>query len=193
MHRGATFDPTGVYRYRLWREWDPALPTVAFIMLNPSTADATYDDPTIRRCIGFARSWGFGRLEVANLFAYRATRLADLRAAPDPVGPCNTEHLAAACAKAGLVIAAWGNGRLFVPADPPHLPDVPLATLGLTRLGEPRHPLYAPAVSSLVGLPPVCNAPRFKDLWHRPESIASAVPSGGHRRHHPCSPLPPAR
>ncbi|TMF61888.1 MAG: DUF1643 domain-containing protein, partial [Chloroflexi bacterium] len=69
--RGATFSADRRYRYRLWRRWDGARPVVAFVMLNPSTADARRDDPTIRRCIGFAKSWGFGGVEVVNLFAYR--------------------------------------------------------------------------------------------------------------------------
>src|SRR5689334_10316767 len=70
---GAIFDSTGMYRYSLWREWSTDSPPVTFIMLNPSTADDWKDDSTIRRCIGFARTWGFGALEVVNLFAYRAT------------------------------------------------------------------------------------------------------------------------
>ena len=73
MDSGACFDSTGAYRYRLWREWDVSKPSVTFVMLNPSTAGAKDDDPTIRRCLSFARSWGFGRLEVVNLCAYRAT------------------------------------------------------------------------------------------------------------------------
>ena len=86
---GADFDPTGVYRYSLWREWDARAPAVAFVMLNPSTADAGKDDPTIRRCASFARSWGYGSLEVVNLFAYRASEPKRLRQTPDPIGPAN--------------------------------------------------------------------------------------------------------
>ena len=71
----AIFDRTGMYRYSLWREWYADSPPVAFIMLNPSTADDRKDDPTIRRSIGFAHAWGFGALEVVNLFAYRATTI----------------------------------------------------------------------------------------------------------------------
>src|SRR5437868_14686902 len=83
----AIFDPTGMYRYSLLREWCADSPRVAFIMLNPSTADDRKDDPTIRRCIGFAHSWGFGVLEVVNLFAYRATDSSKLPGGDDPVGP----------------------------------------------------------------------------------------------------------
>src|SRR5438309_1272265 len=85
LRRAALFDPTGRYRYTLTRVWDPALEPVVFVMLNPSTADASRDDPTIRRCINLARAWGFGSMHALNLFAFRATRPADLRAAPDPV------------------------------------------------------------------------------------------------------------
>lgn len=139
MDGGACFDPTGRYRYRVWRSWEPALPTVTFIMLNPSTADASHDDPTIRRCLSFARSWGFGRLDVVNLCAYRATSPAVLLAADDPFGPENGQHLLAALTNADLVVAAWGNhGRVFTP--PPFGRAV--HHLGLTKLAQPRHPLY---------------------------------------------------
>jgi len=70
LNQGAVIDPTGDYRYSLWRVWHPKASRVAFIMLNPSQADATVDDPTIRRCIGFAQRWGYGSLEAVNLFAY---------------------------------------------------------------------------------------------------------------------------
>ncbi|MBA4180792.1 MAG: hypothetical protein C0506_09410 [Anaerolinea sp.] len=146
MTGGATFDATGAYRYRLWREWDASLPAVTFIMLNPSTADATTDDPTIRRCTGFAKRWGFGRLEVVNLFAYRADRPAALFAAADPVGRENARHLREACAASSLVVAAWGNNGAR--ATRPGL-DGELACLGLTKLGHPHHPLYVPASTTL--------------------------------------------
>jgi len=74
MKQGAALDPTGLYRYLLWREWDGNAPRVVFVMLNPSRADANTDDPRLRRCLGFARSWGCGAIEVVNLFAYRASR-----------------------------------------------------------------------------------------------------------------------
>ena len=74
LNRGATFSKCKIYRYRLWRIWDAKKPTVLFIMLNPSTAGSTMDDPTIKRCIGFAKSWGYGGLYVGNLFAYRSTQ-----------------------------------------------------------------------------------------------------------------------
>src|SRR5881396_744410 len=110
---GATFSRDRRYRYRLWRRWDRSRAVVAFVMLNPSTADAMHDDPTIRRCIGFARNWGFGGVDVVNLFALRATDPRALRRAHDPVGPANDRHIASAGSRASLVILAWGaQGRL---------------------------------------------------------------------------------
>ena len=152
MRGGATFSADRRYRYRLWREWDRSRAVVAFVMLNPSTADASRDDPTIRRCIGFARAWGFGGVEVANLFALRATDPRDLRGVPDPVGPRNARSLKAALAHASLVVVAWG-------ADPfarhVRLPRAlsshrRLRCLGRTGAGAPRHPLYLRAGARLV-------------------------------------------
>ena len=105
---GAVFDPTGAYRYTLTRSWPDGRGRVAFVLLNPSTADSERNDPTIRRCIGFARHWGFGALEVVNLFAYRTPHPAALRMAPDPVGRDNDRHLLAAFGRAELLVTAWG-------------------------------------------------------------------------------------
>jgi hypothetical protein len=145
--RGAVFDPSRRYRYRLWRRWAAGAP-VLFVMLNPSTADAERDDPTIRRCVGFARAWGFAGMTVVNLFALRATDPARLRRARDPVGRDNDCHIAAAAAGAGTVVVAWGThgelgarDRAVLALLAPHRPRC----LGLTRGGHPRHPLYLPA------------------------------------------------
>jgi len=150
---GALFDATGARRYRLWRRWAVTAPRVVFIMLNPSTADAARDDPTIRRCVGFARRWGFGSVEVVNLFAYRATRPAALRRVGDPVGRSNDTHILEAVRRARRVVAAWGDqGRLFGRDAEviDRLRDVArLWCLGTTRLGCPRHPLYLRGTTSL--------------------------------------------
>lgn len=148
----AVFDPTGRYRYRLERYWGSG-PCVAFVMLNPNTADATHDDPTIRRCVGFARRWGFGRLVVVNLFAYRARHPRALRTVRDPVGPDADRHLVAAAAEAHRVVAAWGNHGQWRGRDEAALAllGAPLC-LGLTNSGAPRHPLYLPADTSPVPL-----------------------------------------
>ncbi len=93
MTKGAAFDSTGTYRYALWREWDASAPRLGFVLLNPSTADAENDDPTLRRCMGFARAWGYGSLQIVNLFAYRATVPDALRWVADAVGPENDRHI----------------------------------------------------------------------------------------------------
>ncbi|MGH3977119.1 MAG: DUF1643 domain-containing protein, partial [Pseudonocardiaceae bacterium] len=113
----AVLSGCGRYRYQLTRTWDPGQQRATFIMLNPSTADAADDDPTIRRCTSYARSWGLGGLMVVNLYAYRATDPADLWKVDDPVGPDNDDHLRAVLAAAtdvgAPVVAAWGaNARL---------------------------------------------------------------------------------
>jgi hypothetical protein len=136
------------YRFLLSRNWDPARASVTFIMLNPSTADEVGDDPTIRRCCGLARAWGFGGLEVVNLFALRATRPRELLAAGDPVGDGNDRAIIEAVGRASLTVAAWGNhgGHRDRAAQVLGLlAGRAVHTLGLTRQGQPRHPLYAPA------------------------------------------------
>lgn len=147
MERGAVLDPTGVYRYSLWRNWNPDAPKITFVMLNPSQADAHQDDPTLRRCIGFAQDWGYGSLEVVNLFAFRATRPQALRTASDPIGPACDRYLLAA-ASVEQIVVAWGNwGRLHL-RDRAVLkllaPHAPISCLGLNQAGQPRHPLYVP-------------------------------------------------
>lgn len=147
---GATFDSTGAYRYLLWREWGPG-PRVLFVMLNPSTADATADDPTLRRCIAFARSWGFASLEVVNLCAYRTPSPAILRSHPDPIGPDNPVHVASAISRASLTVAAWGNhGSRYLAGLQDSLSLIPLHALRLTATRSPSHPLYLPKIASPV-------------------------------------------
>ncbi len=152
MQRGAQFDPTGRYRYTLWRQWDPNGDRIAFVMLNPSTADAECDDPTIRRCLGFAQRWGYGYLEVVNLFAYRTPHPQDLQHVTDPVGTETDRYLLEAIHRADRVILAWGNKGAW--GDRARqvfqiLSDCsPIYCLGLTRRNEPRHPLYTRADTS---------------------------------------------
>jgi len=124
-----------------------------WVMLNPSTADAHDDDPTIRRCLAFARRWGFEAMTVVNLFAWRSSEPQALTAVVDPVGPRAARVLGDAVRSADAVIAAWGN---LPPAFRPRaawvasmLPPETLA-LGLTRQGQPRHPLYVRASTEPV-------------------------------------------
>lgn len=172
---GARFDRSGRYRYTLWRVWDRQRERVAFIMLNPSTADAEADDPTIRRCTGFARQWGFGGLLVGNLFAYRTSQPCELRRAPDPVGSGNDRALSEIAAAAALVVLAWGNAAARV--APQRAARVlqsfgsgaRLHCLGLTRQGMPRHPLYVRAGAVLLGFAPARGS--------RPDALCASAAS----------------
>ena len=143
IEKTAVFSSCRTYRYELWRLWDKAKPYALFIGLNPSTADETNDDPTIRRCIGFAASWGYGGLCMMNLFAYRATDPKEMIKYPFPIGPENDRRLMQLSEKAGIVIAAWGTRGEFRDRDKTIcglLKD--LKCLGTTKSGQPRHPLY---------------------------------------------------
>lgn len=146
VRRTAVVSEDQRYRYSLTRCWDDTKLDVAWLMLNPSTADADKDDATIRRCMGFAKRWGFGGIVVANIFGLRSTNPKMLKLAEDPIGPKNDEALVAAVAHQPLVICAWGihgslrdRGREVAQ----RLDDrgVTLHHLGLTAKGHPRHPL----------------------------------------------------
>lgn len=140
----ASADVRGEYRYTLMRTWDATAEPLVFILLNPSTADALQDDPTIRRCIGFAKRWGFGGIVVVNLYAYRATKPRDMLAAIDPVGPDN-DRIFAEVVAGMTVVAAWGtNARRERVATVRELIAVNtrLLALEITKYGHPRHPLY---------------------------------------------------
>ena len=145
----AVFSPDARYRYTLRRQWDDAQPYCLFVMLNPSTADATQDDPTIRRCIGFAKNWGFGGLLVGNIFALRSTDPAALYHVDDPVGPENDYYLRMLRDEATLSVAAWGVHGAFGgrSKEVANQWGKALHCLGLTKDGHPRHPLYMPGKS----------------------------------------------
>ena len=165
MPSGAIFSPCRRYRYVLWRNWNLSQPAVLFIGLNPSTADETVNDPTMRRCLDFAKAWGYGGMIVTNLFAYRATKPKDLRDAKEPIGPECDRWISTLCqysvyqegtAYGKDIILFWGNhgkwlGRdrailqLIHPIEPnPHC-------LAITKQGQPAHPLYLP--KSLTPIP----------------------------------------
>ncbi len=148
LKSSAVLSECGAYRYRLDREWDLQKGRVAFLMLNPSTADASVDDPTIRRCIGFAKAWGYGALTVGNLFALRSTSPKALYGHSDPVGPENDKHLLEIARSARKIVCAWGthgklNGRDFQVYD--QLEFFNLVALKTTAEGHPGHPLYIAA------------------------------------------------
>lgn len=152
IERGALISDCGKFRYRLWRRWDISLPVACFVMLNPSTADASVDDATIRKCIGFAERLGFGSIEVVNLFAYRATDPKDLRRAGYPVGPDNDAHfewVAHDADRRGSVICAWGTNaaKLQRPADVIAMLrrwHIKPKALQINGHGIPAHPLMLP-------------------------------------------------
>lgn len=147
----AVFDsPARVYRYLLTRIWDPAVPPLVVVMLNPSTANALDDDPTIRRLAGpngFARRESAGGVVVVNLFSLCSPHPQDLVEHPNPVGPYGDAFIRRAAAVADRVVVAWGafpmaveRGRVVVAALRAH--GVALSCLGMTAAGHPRHPLY---------------------------------------------------
>lgn len=135
------------YRYTLWRDVGNLGGDgyAMFIGLNPSTADEVLDDPTIRRCMAFAKSWGYGALCMTNLFAFRATKPADMLAATDPIGPENDKHLVTLAGSAGIVVAAWGTNGTHLGRDQAVRAVVSnLHCLRKTQAGHPGHPLYLP-------------------------------------------------
>jgi hypothetical protein len=145
----ARFSDCRRYRYALSRVWCAESPTVLFLMLNPSTADAEKFDPTVRRCFGYAKTWGYGVMRVANLFAYRATKPKDLieahRSGVDVIGPENDEAIRSAAKMSDLILCAWGAKAFSAPraqAVEAILAEYPLHCLRETQLGQPVHPLY---------------------------------------------------
>jgi len=161
----AVFSHDGLYRYLLVRRWKAGPPVVTFVLLNPSTADESTEDATSRRCLGFARREGMHALKVVNLFAWRATDPADLRAAGAPAGEFSDEFITGHCRTAQLVVCGWG-----ATADMPsfraraaHVRGLLRAAgihpwcLGTSSSGAPRHPLFVAADTPLepYGLSPV--------------------------------------
>lgn len=153
----AEISACGRYRYSLKRRWDAERGVALWVMLNPSTADACVDDPTIRRCVSFSKAWGFGEIQVVNLFAFRSTDPKRLRREADPVGPENDAAIARAALEAGLIVAAWGGHDTRGRAD--HVLSIlrdwnVVRCLGTTKGGHPRHPLYVPAKTPLTDYRP---------------------------------------
>lgn len=149
---GAQFDSTETYRYSLWRLFDGVAAcrgTANFLMLNPSTADELKNDPTVERCERRARKGGYAGLVVTNIFALRSTDPRALYAHDDPIGPENDRVILRLAKAAEIVIAAWGVHGQYKqrgPAVMQMLRDngIAIHTLGVTRQGHPRHPLYVP-------------------------------------------------
>lgn len=157
----AVFSPCGCYRWWLRRSWQPAAPALLFIGLNPSRADARHDDPTLRRLLGYARAWGFGSLEVLNLFARVACTPQLLRRAADPVGLRNDAWIRhrLGCRPEAVVWIGWGNLGSWRQRDRQVLRLLAARgreprALSLTAAGMPRHPLYCPATLTLRSFEP---------------------------------------
>lgn len=166
----AVISPDGVYRYRLERPLKPiSIPalTGVVIMVNPSTADATVDDPTIRKVCGFGERAGWSKVIVGNLCAFRATNVKELWHGPDPIGHDNDLHLLTMLAEADQVLFAWGPTAKL----PPELRDrwmhvyllaraeghIPLQIGEPCKDGHPRHPLMAAYDTPLLPwTPPSC-------------------------------------
>ena len=148
IFRSANISSCGHYRYRLERRWTDG-PLLPFVLFNPSIANAEIDDPTIRRCMGFARREGYSGIVVGNLFAGRATNPSDLWKMDDPFGPHNGTVLARISAEAERIVAGWGaikrDGLPISIADMVYLEKRKFVCLGKTANGSPRHPLYVRA------------------------------------------------
>lgn len=148
FENGARFSRCRRYRYALWRRWDWQGPEkqLMFIGLNPSTADETQDDPTVRRCIRFAKDWGFSGLIMMNAYSFRATDPRVMAAADKPIGPGDDKAFRTWRSQVGKIVAAWGNhcsperaDRIF------HVLDRPVYCLATNQSGQPKHPLYVAA------------------------------------------------
>lgn len=162
MKRETIFSHDRKHRYTLWREFEPELARtelqdsyVQFIGLNPSTADEVQDDPTIRRCINFARAWGYGALCMTNLFGFRATDPRVMKLQPHPIGADNTNQIREVAEGAGIIIAAWGRhglhcGRQAQVLDALQPWREKLHHFGLNSDGTPKHPLYLKASTLLM-------------------------------------------
>jgi hypothetical protein len=150
MNMGAILSPCNVYRYRLERLVQSSGETFGFFGINPSTADATQDDHTVRKWRGFTYKWGGRRFLVGNVFAYRATDVNDLATASDPVGPDNDKHLQWIAADADILVPCWGKvskvpyrlrARFDQVVDMLLTSGKPVMHLGKMECGSPRHPL----------------------------------------------------
>ena len=136
----ARFSACRTYRWTLSRTWDDG-PTLQVVGLNPSTADEVHNDPTVTRCIRYAQRWGYGRLLMTNAYGLRSTDPRGLREVADPVGPRNDHWIRRCATEADRVLIAWGNhGTERAPRLLRLLDEV--WCLGITKTGQPKHPLY---------------------------------------------------
>ena len=145
MEKKANISKDKIYRYTLSRTWDSTKPTVLFIELNPSIADENIDDPTITRCINFAKDWGYGTLLMANLFAFRSTYPKEIYLIDDPIGKDNDHYILECVKQSDLIIACWGNNGTYMDREKIIKELVPnLYCLQKNKNGTPHHPLRLP-------------------------------------------------
>lgn len=147
LERDAVISECGKYRYLLRRTWDHKGPRALIVMLNPSTADAEVDDPTIRSCVRLSKGYGYGSFEVVNLFAVRATDPIVLKTVTDPIGPDNDGAIESALCRCDIAICAWGANSMAEQrrADVCNIlrsRRPAIFCLGKTKAGAPKHPLY---------------------------------------------------
>ena len=154
IKKSAVFSNCRKYRYSLTRSWNSADGYVLFIGLNPSIADEKIDDPTLTRCINFAKDWGYGGLIMVNLFAYMSTYPIDLKKVKLPIGNNNNKHILKNHQKSQLTVAAWGNDGHFLKRDKEVLKIIcnPMC-LNINKSGQPAHPLYQKKDQELINLP----------------------------------------
>ncbi len=143
MEKSAIFSPDRKYRYDLCRIWKENKNSICFVCLNPSTADENIDDPTVRRCIRYADSWGYGGIYMLNLFAFRSTDPSNLYTEKFPIGDENDKHIRFVSEMCDMTILAWGNHGKYMDRSSAVLSIVARPYyLKLTNSGEPGHPLY---------------------------------------------------
>lgn len=143
MEKGAEISNDNKYRYLLWRIWEKSLPLIAFIGLNPSTADDKLDDPTIIRCINFSKEWGYGGFYMLNLFAFRSTDPLNLKKEFDSIGLENEKYIKSIIHQVNKVICIWGNHGIYLNQNKKILNLIKNPyCLKINKSGEPAHPLY---------------------------------------------------
>lgn len=157
MIREAILSDCGQYRYSLSRSWGDSKKFVLFIGLNPSIADASIDDPTVRRLIGFCKIWGYDSLAIGNLFAYRATDPSDMMSADNPIGIDNDEVIMELARAADKIVFCWGslggyNDRSMLLANILKPFNSKVCVFGHNKNGEPKHPLYLSYKTKLTEL-----------------------------------------
>ena len=151
INKNAVFSPCRKYRYSLTRSWNSADGYVLFIGLNPSIADEIADDPTLKRCINFAKDWGYGGLIMVNLFAYMSTCPSELKKVALPIGKENNNYILKGYQKSQLTVIAWGNDGYLLKRDKEVLAIIenPMC-LNINKSGQPAHPLYQKKSQELI-------------------------------------------